>query len=148
MSPSSSRVRAPLLRQQWDRLRRLVIFVMLTLCSPLLWAKQSLHPCDGKLAAGDQCRLNINALHPSQPGIGLLQVDEEVKKLKAERNRRVEMVLEHEDLTKDSGHKIRAGDVEVTWVYSHTPAAVIEKYERKASTRMYPKFKVQEGSDA
>ena len=65
MSPSSSRVRAPLLRQQWDRLRRLVIFVMLTLCSPLLWAKDSLQKCDSKLAAGDHCRLNINALHPT-----------------------------------------------------------------------------------
>ena len=74
-------------------------------------------------------------------------LEAEVKELKAERNRRVEMVLEHEDLTKDSGHKLRAGDVEVTWVYSHTPAAVIEKYERKASTRMYPKFKVKEAQD-
>lgn len=68
------------------------------------------------------------------------RLENEAKTLKAERNRRVEMVLEAEDLTKAAGHKLRAGDVEVTWVYSHTPAAVIEKYERKASTRAYPKF--------
>lgn len=74
-------------------------------------------------------------------------LEAEVKELKAERNRYVEMVLEAEDLTKAAGHKLRAGDVEVTWVYSHTPAAVIENYERKASTRMYPKFTVKEGSD-
>lgn len=82
MSSSSPRVRAPLLRQQWDRLRRLVIFVMLTLCSPLLWAKDSLQKCDSQLAPGSKCRIDINALHPTQPGIGLLQVDEEVQKLK------------------------------------------------------------------
>jgi hypothetical protein len=75
-------------------------------------------------------------------------LEAEVKELKAEGKRYVEMALEAEDLTTAAGHKLRAGDVEVTWVYSHTPAATIEKYERKASTRMYPKFKVQEGSDA
>lgn len=76
-------------------------------------------------------------------------LEAEVKKLKAERNREVEIALGLEDLALTSGHKLRAGDVEVTWVYSHTPAAVIEKYERKASTRAYPKFTVKkEGSDA
>ncbi len=70
-------------------------------------------------------------------------LEAEVKKLKAERNREVEIALGLEDLALTSGHKLRAGDVEVTWVYSHTPAAVIEKYERKASTRAYPKFTVK-----
>lgn len=70
-------------------------------------------------------------------------LEAEVKKLKAERNREVEIALGLEDLALTSGHKLRAGEVEVTWVYSHTPAAVIEKYERKASTRMYPKFTVK-----
>lgn len=74
-------------------------------------------------------------------------LEAEVKKLKAERNREVEIALGLEDLALTSGHKLRAGDVEVTWVYSHTPAAVIEKYERKASTRAYPKFRVKEESN-
>jgi len=74
-------------------------------------------------------------------------LEAEVKKLKAERNREVEIALGLEDLALTSGHKLRAGDVEVTWVYSHTPAAVIEKYERKASTRAYPKFKIKEESN-
>jgi len=74
-------------------------------------------------------------------------LEAEVKKLKAERNREVEIALGLEDLALTSGHKLRAGDVEVTWVYSHTPAAVIEKYERKASTRAYPKFVIKEESN-
>lgn len=74
-------------------------------------------------------------------------LEAEAKKLKAERNREVEIALELAGLAQTEGHKLKAGDVEVTWVYSHTPAAVIEKYERKASTRMYPKFKIKEGSD-
>jgi len=74
-------------------------------------------------------------------------LEAEVKKLKAERNREVEIALGLEDLALTSGHKLRAGDVEVTWVYSHTPAAVIEKYERKASTRAYPKFRIKEESN-
>lgn len=69
-------------------------------------------------------------------------LEAEVKELKAEGKRYVEIALEQQKLSTSEGHKLRAGDVEVTWVYSHTPAAVIEKYERKASTRMYPKFKV------
>ena len=69
-------------------------------------------------------------------------LEAEAKKLKAERNREVEIALDLAGLAQTEGHKLKAGDVEVTWVYSHTPAAVIEKYERKASTRMYPKFKV------
>ncbi len=74
-------------------------------------------------------------------------LEAEAKKLKAERNREVEIALELAGLAQTEGHKLRAGDVEVTWVYSHTPAAVIEKYERKASTRMYPKFKIKEESN-
>jgi uncharacterized small protein (DUF1192 family) len=68
-------------------------------------------------------------------------LEAETKKLKAERNRQVEITLELAGLAQTEGHKLKAGGVEVTWIYSHTPAAVIEKYERKASTRAYPKFK-------
>lgn len=89
---------------------------------------------------GEQAELLAGAADMDR-AVRLLEA--EVKNLKAERNRYVEMVLEAEDLTTAAGHKLRAGDVEVTWVYSHTPAAVIEKYERKASTRAYPKFTIK-----
>lgn len=67
----------------------------------------------------------------------------DAKKLKADAKKLVEEVLAAEDLTPDASHKLRAGDLEVTWVYSHTPAKVIERYERKESTRAYPKFSVK-----
>ena len=70
------------LRRPLDRLRRMIILCVLTLCTPLLWAKESLQKCNSQLGVGDHCRISLNALHPTQPGIGLLQVDEEVAKLK------------------------------------------------------------------
>lgn len=69
--------------------------------------------------------------------------ENKAKQLKADAKVIVENALAAEDLTPDAGHKLRAGDLEVTWVYSHTPAAVIEKYERKASTRRYPQFRME-----
>jgi len=66
----------------WDTLRRGVIFVFLTLCSPLLWAKHVDDPCRVDLKIGSWCRLSINELHPTQPGVGLLQVQTEAKALK------------------------------------------------------------------
>ncbi len=62
------------------------------------------------------------------------------KQLKADATEYVKAALAAEDLTPDAGHKLRAGDLEVTWVYSHTPAKVIPNYERKESVRAYPKF--------
>jgi hypothetical protein len=66
----------------WDASRRTLIFIFLSLCSPLLWAKQTADPCQPDLKIGSLCRLAINQLHPTQPGIGLLQVQAEVKELK------------------------------------------------------------------
>ena len=70
-------------RRSRDRLRRVVLGIFFTLCSPLLWAKQVLSPCQPELHVGSQCRLAINALHPTQPGLGLLQVEKEVEQLKS-----------------------------------------------------------------
>ncbi len=67
-------------RRSRDRLRRVVLGTFFTLCSPLLWAKEQLTPCQPELHVGSQCRLAINALHPTQPGLGLLQVEKEVQK--------------------------------------------------------------------
>ena len=71
-------------RWRWCRnaLRRFVLGTFLVLCSPLLWAKQTLSPCHSDLAVGSRCRLAINELHPTQPGVGLLQVEQEVEKLR------------------------------------------------------------------
>lgn len=69
--------------------------------------------------------------------------EREAKECKAHAKKLVEEVLAAEDLTPDASHRLRAGDLEVTWVYSHTPAKVIERYERKESTRAYPKFSVK-----
>lgn len=75
------------LRQRWLRLidppRRCMLFCLLTLFSPLLSAKSQLHECDAKLGVGSRCTLPIHLLHPTQPGVGLLQVDEETQKLKS-----------------------------------------------------------------
>lgn len=62
------------------------------------------------------------------------------KELKAKARGLVEEVLKAQNMGVEEGHKLRAGDVECTWVYSKTEAAVIEKYERKESVRMFPKF--------
>ncbi len=70
-------------RRSRVRLRRVVLGIFFTLCSPLLWAKQVLSPCQPELHVGSQCRLAINALHPTQPGLGLLQVEKEVEQLKS-----------------------------------------------------------------
>lgn len=70
-------------RRSRDRLRRVVLGTFFTLCSPLLWAKEQLTPCQPELHVGSQCRLAINALHPTQPGLGLLQVEKEVAQLKS-----------------------------------------------------------------
>jgi hypothetical protein len=70
--------------------------------------------------------------------------EDKAKYHKGEGKRLVEEVLAAEDLTPDAGHKLRAGDLEVQWVYSKTEAKVIEKYERKESIRAYPKFTVKE----
>ncbi len=66
----------------WDVIRRTLIFIFLSLCSPLLWAKQTADPCQPDLKIGSWCRLAINQLHPTQPGVGLLQVQTEAKALK------------------------------------------------------------------
>jgi hypothetical protein len=71
------------------------------------------------------------------------QHDVDAKQLKADAKVLVEEVLAAEDLTPDAGHKLRAGDLEVQWVYSKTEAKVIERYERKESIRAYPKFTVK-----
>lgn len=68
----------------------------------------------------------------------------EAKDCKAQAKKLVEEVLAAEDLTPDASHKLRAGDLEVTWVYSHTPAKTIE---RKASTSRYPRFSVRKDSN-
>jgi hypothetical protein len=65
-----------------DCLRRSVILTVLTFLSPLLWASESSSSCQSDLKVGSHCRLAINDLHPTQPGIGLLQVQEEVQRLK------------------------------------------------------------------
>lgn len=67
--------------------------------------------------------------------------EERAKEYKALAKQLVEEVLAAEDLTPDASHKLVGQGVEVTWVYSKTEAAVIEKYERKESVRRYPQFK-------
>ncbi len=71
-------------RWRWcrDALRRLILGTVLVLCSPLLWAKQTLSSCQPDLVVGSLCSLAINDLHPTQPGIGLLQVEQEVEQLR------------------------------------------------------------------
>ena len=66
----------------WDPVRRGIVYIFLTLCSPLLWAKHADDPCRTDLKVGSWCRLAINELHPTQPGVGLLQVQTEAKALK------------------------------------------------------------------
>lgn len=66
----------------WDPVRRGIVYLFLTLCSPLLWAKHVDDPCLPDLKIGSVCRLAINQLHPTQPGVGLLQVQAEAKALK------------------------------------------------------------------
>lgn len=68
------------------------------------------------------------------------ELEAEAKQLKADATDYVRAALAAEDLTPDASHKLRAGDLEVQWVYSKTEAKVIEKYERKESVRAYPKF--------
>lgn len=72
------------------------------------------------------------------------ELEGEAKGYKAQAKELVERVLAAEDLTPDASHKLRAGDLEVTWVYSHTPAKTIE---RKASTSRYPKFSTRKDSN-
>jgi len=74
--------------------------------------------------------------------------ESQAKELKAKAKVLVEEVLAAEDLTADASHKLRAGNLQVTWVYSRTEAAVIEKYERKESVRRFPQFKIVNEGEA
>lgn len=71
------------------------LWIVLWLLSPLVWA---LDPCTAQSEVGSWCRLPIERLHPTQGGVGLLQVERTRASLAGKSPKRLDKLMKKKEI--------------------------------------------------